>query len=143
MRFPCIIDTVISEREGIIKHSSIYKGRLAGSLRVSEWDRHFQEVRYSQFRRRRKNKNKFPGFWGSANPHEPTSSLQMNRPNTHWTKFSKCLHWHLGLDTKYQIFTFLFLLQIRVAGDDLQDKAIDVLTLASVHTKAYQHYAIS
>lgn len=48
MWFLCIIDMVIWERWGIIKHSSIYKGRLARSLRVSEWDRHLWKVRYSQ-----------------------------------------------------------------------------------------------
>lgn len=90
MQFPCIIDTVISERERIIKHSSIYKGRLAGSLRVSERDRYFQEVRYRQSRREQEGKEKqISWLLGVTSPHGLASSVKMNHPDTP-TEYSKC-----------------------------------------------------
>lgn len=48
MWFLCIIDTVIPERWGIIKYRSIYKGRLARWLRVSERDRNLQKVGFNR-----------------------------------------------------------------------------------------------
>lgn len=65
MRFLCIIDMVIWASGGIIKHSSIYKGRLAGALRVSERDRHLEKVRYSQVQQEITN---IPALLGSTHP---------------------------------------------------------------------------
>ena len=58
---------VISESWGIIKHSSIYKGRLAGASRVSEGDRHLQQE-IAKFRGGGKKTNTFHSSLGSLTP---------------------------------------------------------------------------
>lgn len=86
MWFLCIIDMVIWERWGIIKHSSIYKGRLGRSLRVSEWDRHLWKVRYSQVEEWNEKKAPLPQqilpLLGSPQPFGVSFPLKMSPQNT-------------------------------------------------------------
>lgn len=101
MWFLCIIDMVIWERWGIIKHSSIYKGRLARSLRVSEWDRHLWKVRYSQVQdemRRKPPPNKFPASF------RVTAALGGRLPPWKWATRTH----NRGSDFAYSYLTFQY-----------------------------------
>lgn len=121
MWFLCIIDMVIWERGGIIKHSSIYKGRLAWSLRVSEWDRHLWKVRYSQVQER---KNKFPSSFRVSSPHGSTSSLKMSHRNTQWTDFWEVLTpIHLCKDIKICMYVFFVTLYFLIVFHNPCDKS--------------------